>query len=108
MGPRRAGLNRGSSSGADALSRVLPATACRLTLFRTYAWQSARHPFGMAGRFHFRLALERVLDLLARVLEARLRLVDLALVLGAPVSGHLAQSFFRLAAYVVDLVACLV
>jgi hypothetical protein len=62
----------------------------------------------MVGRFGLRLVLERVLDLLARVLEARLRLVDLALVLGALVSGHLAESLFGLAAYVVDLVACLV
>jgi hypothetical protein len=62
----------------------------------------------MAGRADLRLVLERVLDLLAGVLETGFRLVDFASVLGAFISGHLAESLFGFAADVVDLVACLV
>src|SRR5580693_9009897 len=51
------------------------------------------------------LLLEGVLYLLARVFQARLRLVDLAFVLGAAVSGGLAYGLFGLAADVVNLVA---
>lgn len=51
-----------------------------------------------------RLLLERVLDLLAGVLEARLRLVAATLVLGRPVTGRPSQGFLGLAAEVFDLV----
>ena len=47
-------------------------------------------------------------DLLARILQVRLRLVDLALVLGVLVASRLAGRLFGLAAQVVDLVADLV
>src|SRR5580693_430600 len=51
------------------------------------------------------LLLEGVLYLLARVFQARLRLVDLAFVLGAAVFGGIADGLFGLAADVVNLVA---
>src|ERR1700756_2482785 len=57
-----------------------------------------------AGRFRARLLLEGVLHLLARIFEAGLRLVNLALVLGVLVTGDLAHRLFGLAAQVVDLV----
>src|ERR1700676_1647901 len=52
----------------------------------------------------YRLLLEGVLHLLARIFQAGLRLVNLALILGALVIGELADGFFGLAAPVIDLV----
>src|SRR5271156_100761 len=52
-----------------------------------------------------KLLLEGVLYLLARVFQARLRLVDLAFIFGAAVSGGLADGLFGLAGDVVNLVA---
>jgi len=55
-----------------------------------------------------RLALERVFDLLAGILQVCLCLVDLAFVLGVLIAGDLAEALFSLAAQVVDLVAGLI
>jgi len=112
----------GSSSRPEALPRVLPTAARGLRLFHTLQGATAATPisppisplsadeFPVAigpppiqddGPRDLRLALECVLDLLAGVLEAGLRLVDFAIVLGVFISGHLAQSLFGFAAEVV-------
>ena len=62
----------------------------------------------MTGRTDLCLVFERVLYLFAGILEAGFRLVDLSFVLGVCLDGHLAESLFGFAAYVVDLVAGLI
>jgi hypothetical protein len=54
------------------------------------------------------LLLEGVLDLLAGIFEAGLRLVSPALVASPGVAGEIADRFLRLSAEIVDLVLCLV
>ena len=62
-----------------------------------------------AGRWPGRLLFfEGVFDLLTGVFEIGLRLVALALILGIPVAGHLADRFLGLTAEVLCLVLRLI